>query len=236
MNLVKEHWTKVDINEFENYLLSFSKGEDSSSFEKRIINTKLECIAVPSQVVEKIVKDIAKGNFIEFIDFWLWNNYTETAIIGKLISRIKDFDMLKDYLITYANRADNWASCDCLKLKINDKNKEDYYLFSLELLKSNKPFVVRIGLNIIMKLLNYNEYLDRIFEILNSFKNEKEYYVNMMIAWIVAESFVKHRDKTLEFLKNHNLNKFAINKAISKCHDSFRVTSSDKELLKTFRQ
>ena len=236
MNLVKEHWTKVDIDEFEIYLLSFSKGEDSSSFEKRIVNTKLECIAVPSQVVEKIVKDIAKGNYIEFIDFWLWNNYTETAIIGKLISRIKDFDMLKKYLTIYANRADNWASCDCLKLKINDKNKEDYYFFSLELLKSNKPFVVRIGLNIIMKLLNYNEYLDRIFEILNSFKNEKEYYVNMMIAWIVAESFIKHRDKTLEFLKNHNLNKFAINKAISKCYDSFRVTSSDKELLKTFRQ
>ncbi len=235
MNLVKEHWTKSDIDEFENYLLSFSKGKEKGEWEKRIINTELDCIAVPSNIVDKIVKEIARGNYDEFINFWLWNNYTETSILGKLISKIKDFDTFSKYLTIYANKADNWATCDCLKLRINDKNKEQYYNYSLSLLKSNKPFVKRIGLNIIMYLLNFEEYLDDIFVILNSFKEEDHYYVNMMLAWIVSVCFVKHRDKTMHFLNDHNLNKFVINKAISKCHDSYRVSAEDKEMLKSFR-
>ena len=87
-----------------------------------------------------------------------------------------------------------------------------------------------------MKLVNFNDYLDKVFIILNSFKQEEEYYVNMMVAWIVCECFAKHRNETLEFLKTHNLNKFTINKAISKCHDSFRVNNEDKEFLKQYRQ
>lgn len=236
MNLVKEHWTEKDGELFESYLLSFSKGEKSAEFEKRIVNTNLECIAVPSAIVDKIIKEIYKGNFEEFINLWLWNNYTETSIIGKLISKIKNFDTLKKYLTIYANKADNWATCDCLKLKVQDKNKEEFYSYSLELLKSKKPFVKRVGLNIIMKLVNFKEFLPRIFNILNSYKMEEEYYVNMMVAWIVCECFAKHRNETLEFLKQHNLNKFTINKAISKCHDSFRVSKEDKEMLKSFRQ
>lgn len=236
MNLIKEHWTREDIEEFEKYLLTFSKGKESAEFEKRIVNTNMDCIAVPSAVVDKIIKEISKGNSEEFINFWLWNNYTETAIIGKLISRLKNFDSLKNYLTIYANKSDNWATCDCLKLKVTEKNKDDYYNFALELINSKKPFVKRIGLNIIMKLVNFNDYLDKVFIILNSFKQEEEYYVNMMVAWIVCECFAKHRNETLEFLKTHNLNKFTINKAISKCHDSFRVNNEDKEFLKQYRQ
>lgn len=236
MELKKLHWQKEDIKEFEEYLLSFSKGEEKGEWEKRIVNTNLKCIAVPSSIVTNIVRDISKGNFIEFINLWLWNNYTETAIIGKLICKIKDFEAFSSYLTEYANRADNWATCDCLKFKITGKNKQDYFCLAKELIKSEKPFVKRTGLNIIMSLLNFKEYLSDIFNILNSFKNETEYYVNMMVAWIVCESFAKYRDDTLCFLKTHNLNKFTINKAISKCHDSFRVSSEDKEMLKSFRQ
>lgn len=236
MELTKDLWVESDIAEFEKFLISFSKGEYKGSFEKRIINTQLHCIAVPSFVVNDIVRKISKGNFISFIDLWVWNNFTETSIIGKLISKIKNFNLLKKYLTIYANKADNWATCDCLKLNITENNKNDFYNFSLELIKSPKPFVKRIGLNIIMKLINFEKYLDRIFAVLNSFKTETEYYVNMMIAWIVCECFTKHRDKTFAFLKTHNLNKFTINKAISKCRDSFRVTKEDKETLLMYKE
>jgi len=36
-------------------------------------------------------------------------------------------------------------------------------------------------------------------------------------------------------LKHHKLNKFTINKAISKCRDSYRVSNDDKEKLKEYR-
>lgn len=244
MNLVKEHWQKSDITEFEKYLLSFSKGKEKGYFEKRIINTNLKCIAVPCSVVYKIVREIAKGNFIEFIDLWIWNNYTETSIIGKLICKIKDFEKFGNYLKIYANKSDNWATCDCLKFNINEENIEKFFNLACTLIKEDKPFVKRTGLNILFKMLNFGEYkyidkekyIDKILALLPSFKNEEHYYVNMMVAWLVAESFVKHREKTLNFLKTNALNKFTLNKAISKCHDSFRVSDIDKEMLKTFRQ
>ena len=54
----------------------------------------------------------------------------------------------------------------------------------------------------------------------------------MANAWLICECFVKCRKETLEFLKKHKLNTFTINKFISKCRDSYRVSNEDKELLK----
>jgi hypothetical protein len=56
-----------------------------------------------------------------------------------------------------------------------------------------------------------------------------------MNSWLFCECFIKRRDKTIEFLKNHKLNKFTINKGISKCRDSYRVSKEDKEMLMKYR-
>lgn len=236
MELVKDFWTDTDIKEFSLFLNTFSKGKEKGEWEKRIVNTNMTCIAVPSEQVKKIIKQIAKGNFISFIDHWVWDNHTQTVIIGNLICLISDFDCFKKYITKYANKIDNWASCDSLKFKINDKNKIDYLNFALELIKENKTFVKRVGLIILFKLINYKEFLNKIFEVLNSFYYEQEYYVNMMLAWLFCECFVKYKTETQQFLKNHTMNKFVINKGISKCRDSFRVTKEDKEWLNKYKQ
>lgn len=235
MELKREHWTVNDGKEFEEYLLSLGRGEEKSAWEKRIINTQMTCIAVPSPIVQSLVRDISKGNYIEFIDLWLWNNFTETSIIGSLICKIKDFSLFEKYLDIYADKCDNWATCDCLKLKITDKNAEDFWRLSEKYRASSKPFVRRLGVSILFKLID-DSHIDAILEIVDSFANEKEYYVNMIVAWLLAECFAKQRDKTLEYFKSNNLNAFAINKAISKCHDSFRVSAEDSEMLKKYRK
>lgn len=235
MELNKSHWTQKDIGAFQKYLASFSKGEEKAKWEQRICNTTLPCLAVPSTIVKDIAKKIAKGNFLEFLDFWVWDNLSNTFINGYLICQIKDFCVFEKYLNIYANRCDNWASTDTLKFKITNKNKCDFFALSQKYVKSKKPFVRRVGLLILLKLLNYGDFIDKTLTIANSFYDEKEYYVNMMNAWLVCEAFIKFRDKTLVLLKNKTLNKFTQNKAISKCHDSFRVRDEDKELLKIYR-
>ena len=54
-------------------------------------------------------------------------------------------------------------------------------------------------------------------------------------AWLLCELMIKQRDKTIDYLKHHNLNKFTINKMISKCRDSYRVSNTDKEMLLKYR-
>lgn len=235
MKLIKEKWEEKDIEEFQNYLKSFSKGKEKGIWEQRIINTKLPCIAVPAPIIKQIAKEIAKGNFLSFLDLWIWENFSNTAINGSLICQIKNFDLMTKYLKKYVNKIDNWASCDTLKFKINEKNKKEFFKLSKDLINANKPFVRRVGLVILFKYLDDEIYIDDIFELFNNFENEKEYYVNMIVAWLVAECFVKQREKTIKLLSNHKLNKFTINKAISKCRDSFRVSNEDKEMLLKFK-
>ncbi|MBP5651145.1 MAG: DNA alkylation repair protein [Clostridia bacterium] len=234
MELIKDNWTKLDIEEFNIFLKTFSKGNEKAEWEQRIINTKMPCIAVPSEKVRQIVRTIAKGNYISFIDLWPWDNATTTFIVGGLICKIKDFDTQKKYLVKYSNCADNWATIDTIKPKITDRNRQKYVEFASECVKSDHTFVRRLGVILLLKALD-DSTINETIEVIKSLYSEKEYYVNMAVAWLTAECFTKHKDKTILLFENGLLNKFVNNKTISKCHDSFRVSDSDKFALKNFR-
>lgn len=234
MDLIKEKWSKKDIDEFQEYLYSL-RNEDKQVWSKNILQTNMKVLAIKTTVIKSITKEILKGNYISFLDYMLWDYYENTAINGTLISNINDFDIMKKYLDIYSKRVDNWASCDLLSFKI--KNNEDKFIDLLNTyIKSDKPLVRRIGIVILFNLVNYDNYTDLIFDTLNSFYDEKEYYVNMINAWLICECFIKHRDKTIKFLDNNSINKFTINKAIQKCRDSYRVSKEDKEMLLKYKK
>ena len=77
--------------------------------------------------------------------------------------------------------------------------------------------------------------LETIFDTLNKIESDK-FYINMAEAWLVCEMYVDYPHKTKEFLQKNNLNKFTHNKAISKIHDSYRVSKEEKEYLNTLRK
>lgn len=229
MELIKNNWTKEDGVEFIKYLETL-KREEKIEWTKSIINTNMKVLAIKSPEISVMVKQIKKGNFLSFLDLKLNTYYENTIINGKLISGIKEFEVMKKYLDKYSKKIDNWASCDTLKFNIKN-NEEDFFNLSKEYIKSDLPFVRRIGMFILFNFIENDKYIEEIYNRLNDFENEKEYYVNMMNAWLICELFIKRRERTLEFLKTNKLNKFTINKAISKCRDSYRVSDIDKELL-----
>ena len=233
MELVKEKWSKKDGEEFIKYLESL-KDPDKIEWSKNILNTQMDVLAIKTKVIKDIVKDISRGDFISFLDLDLNNYFEVKSINGSLISKIKDFDLMKKYLDKYISNIDNWASCDLLSFDIEGREKE-YFNLTLEYIKNEKPFIRRVGLVILFKYVEKEEYIDKIFDMLNRFYNEEHYYVNMVNAWLFCECFIKRRDKTIRFLKNHKLNKFTINKGISKCRDSFRVSQEDKDMLVSYR-
>ena len=233
MELIKNNWTKEDGVEFIKYLETL-KREEKVEWTKNIVNTNMKVLAIKSPELNSIIKQIKKGNFLSFLDLNL-NNYHENTIInGNLIVTIKDFEVMKRYLDKYSKKIDNWASCDTLKFNVKN-NEEKFMRLSKDYIKSELPFVRRIGMLILFKFIDNDKYIDEIYNRLNQFENETEYYVNMINSWLLCELFIKRRDKTLEFLKNNRLNKFTINKAISKCRDSYRVSDDDKVLLLKFK-
>ena len=191
-------------------------------------------LALTSKTVEDIAKEIYRGDFSSFLDLKLYYYFEEVCINAQLIMKIKDFDLHFKYLDEYLNHADSWASCDNLKFSIK-KDRERLWDKMLEYRADERPFVRRIAVRILFSYIEEEDYLPRIFDMLNSFFEEREYYVNMCLAWLVCELFIKKRVETLEFLKTHRLNDFTINRAVQKCRDSFRVSAEDKEFLKKYK-
>lgn len=231
MELKKELWNKKDIQEFNRYIESIKK-EEKIDFTKRIVNTNMEVLGIPIPNLREISKQIAKGNYMSFLDNKN-NKYYESTIVNVcLINLIKDFEIKKHYLNELY--IDNWSTCDTLTFKV--KGQEDkYWKLSQEYLKSKDVFTRRVGIRMLFSYKNNTEYVDKIFETIDKFNNEEEYYVNMAIAWLVCELMIYNRDKTIKYLEHHKLNKFTVNKAISKCRDSYRVSKEDKEYILKYK-
>jgi len=231
---IKDNWTLNDIKELEIYLENI-KNEEKVEWTRKIINTKLKVLAIKLPKIKEIAKEILKGNYLSFLDIMPDNSFEELTISGYLISEIKDFKVQEKYLKKYALKCDNWSNCDTLSFKIKN-NEENYLKLSKKFIKSASPFVRRVGIDILFALLKTDQYLNDIYNILDSFENETEYYVNMVNAWLLCELVIKHRNQTIEYLKNNHLNNFTINKGIQKCCDSFRITVEDKEMLKKYKR
>ena len=110
-----------------------------------------------------------------------------------------------------------------------------FITLSKKLIDSKFIFSRRLSLIILLKLLSLGDYSDICFEILNKLSDEQEYYVNMAGAWLLTECMTRFKDKTIKFYNNNNTNKFIINKSISKCRDSFRISKEDKAYLLQFK-
>lgn len=233
MNLIKEQWNNKDISDFNKYLMKY-KNSSKVDWTRKSLNTTMPLLAIKTKDIRNIANEIFKGNYISFLDLELDDYYESLAIYGFIITKIKDFNIMKKYLDKYIYKIDNWALCDLLSFNVNN-NEDNYFNLSKEYLKNKKPFVRRVGFVILFKFIDNDKYIDQIFKLMNSFYNEKEYYVNMINAWLFCECFIKRKEKTLLFLKDHKLNKFTINKGISKCRDSYRVSIEDKEMLLKYK-
>ena len=233
MELARKHWDNNGVLELEDYLQSLSKGPEKGEWEQRITGTKLPCIAVPSTEVRKIVSGISKGNFLELINLWPWQNLTMAFIVGELISKIKDFNVMKPYLLKYAQKADSWAITDTIKFK--PKNKTEVFEFAKFLTTQKETFVRRQGVILMLKILD-RELVPFVLDYLSFFEDEPQFYVNMAVAWVICECFIKNREATIRFLDKTNLKKEIINKAISKMRDSYRVSGEDKQMILKYRE
>lgn len=233
MNLIIDNWNNEEINSFDNYLYSLRR-EEKIDWTRNIVNTKMDLLAIILPDLKKMAKEIYKGNYISYLEL-MPHKYFESLITDAfLISLIKDYKIQIKYINKLSKYIDSWSVTDTLKFSI--KNNEDEYLdYAKDLLKSKEPYTRRIGVRILFSFVNLNDYIDQIFSIIDTLKGEDEYYVNMAVAWLLCELMIKQRDKTIDYLKHHNLNKFTINKMISKCRDSYRVSNTDKEMLLKYR-
>ncbi len=233
MNLIKSVWTAPDIDNFQKFLIS-QKRDDKVEWTKNSIRTSLPLLAITMPDLRKIVSQIMKGNAESFMEMQRHEFYENTIIYSLLISQLKNTSLVFNHLNIISSVCDNWATCDVLSIHKSIHRNE---LFSLAtaFTSSELPFKRRIGYRLFFDFIS-SDFVDRIFSAISANNAETHYYVNMIMAWLLCELFIKQRKKTLVFLQSNNLSKFVINKTVQKCRESFRVSAADKEMLLAFKR
>lgn len=237
MNLIQEHWTNDKYNEFINYLYSIQDIK-YKEFHSNLVPNINEFIGIKIPILKKIAKEIAKGNYNEFISLNKHKLYEEKMIHGFIISNLKlSFENTIEYINDYIPYIDNWAICDsfCASLHIIKKYKIEFYKYINKKIKDNNTWTKRFCFVILLNYYLEEEYLDNIFKLCNKYNND-EYYVKMAISWLISIAYIKHKDITIKYLKNNKLDNFTHNKAIQKIIESTRIDKLEKEKLKLLKR
>lgn len=215
--------------------LSDEKNADfSAKLTPGIDREKFLGVRIPAS--RKLAKEIIKENeHKDFLNSLPHKYYDENILHSILISEIKDYDECIKYIDEFLPYVDNWAVCDTMSPKAF-KNKHERLMNNiLRWVDSDQTYTIRFGLKILMAHFLDNDFKKEYLEIPAKIKSD-EYYINMMIAWFYATALAKQWDSTIVYIENGVLDKWVHNKAIQKALESYRITTEQKEYLKSLKK
>ena len=152
-----------------------------------------------------------------------WESYLQTADTYYMEER-----MLQGMVIS--NTFDFYG-----KQRFVDKNKKRVWLFLENWMKSDKEYEIRFG--VVMAMAHYidEEYINNVLQWMDRISHEG-YYVKMAVAWALSVCYVKFPQKTVNYLKENHLDDFTYNKALQKIIESYRVSTEDKEIIRSMKR
>lgn len=235
--LIKKAWNSIEYQNFITYLKSLQDVKYKEFHSGLVLGSRYEMIGIRVPIMREIAKEIVKGNREDFLKYVQNHYYEEVMIQGFVIATFQEEKTFYPYFQKHIPKIDNWALCDsfCSAIKIVKKNKEKYFQESLQLALRSEEFMARVGIVMLLNHFISQENLETIFQTLNQMTSN-QFYVNMAQAWLICELYIHFPFETTVFLKSNTLNAFTQNKAISKIHDSYRVSAEEKEQLKLFRK
>lgn len=194
-------------------------------------------IGVRSPCYKKIIRQINESCPAEvqpFLKNLPHQYHEENCLHIALINRIKNYDECLAELENFLPYINNWAVSDGLNPLVFKKNKDIIIIKIKQWICDDAPFTKRVGMLLLMKYFLDGDFKTEYLELVAQIRSD-EYYVNMMTAWLFAEALVKQWEATVPFIQNKKLAAWTHNKTIQKACESFRISSEQKEYLKTFK-
>lgn len=225
-----------DVDTFYQRIINKKKSEEKIAWTRNILQTNHILYGLQAKEISQEVSNILQGDVEEFLETRAFANYDALLIYGKVLATLNSPTKIKFYLDKYLEIVDSWALIDCLIFKINKSNSHEYIKLINYYKDSPNLFGRRLAIYITLLILRTDiNFTSFIFALLENFKDEKEYYVNMMGAWVLSECLIKDYKTTLVFMQKKTLSKFVNNKAIAKARDSFRLDKQRKDDLIEYR-
>lgn len=180
-------------------------------------------------------KLIKEDSYKEFLEELPHKYFEENQLHSFIISEIKDYDICISYINKFLPYVNNWATCDQLSPKVFKKNKEKLIKEIKVWIKSKETYTIRFGIGMLMSYFLDEDFNESYLETISKIKS-KEYYINMMIAWYYATALAKQYDSTIKYLENNKLDIWVHNKTIQKAIESYRITDTQKEYLRSLKR
>lgn len=213
--------------------------KEYQKFSAALIPNCNNMIGVRIPELRKYAKEIARGDYKEYLQNATEDTFEEVMLQGLVIGYIKcGVEERMNYIEKFIPKISDWSVNDvfCATLKFVNKNKDVMYKFLEKYVHSNQEFEQRFVAVMLMDYYLTDDYIDEVLQILDSLKNEG-YYTKMGVAWAVATAYAKYPDKTMGYLISGNsLDKFTYNKALQKMIESYRVSDEDKIQLRKMKR
>lgn len=212
--------------------------EDYRKFSSSLIPGEEKILGVRLPHLRDLAKEIAKGEWQEYLNNAQDEYYEEIMLQGLVIGYAKASpeEILK-YTERFVPKIGNWGICDsfCTGLKLAKKHPELVWDFIQPYLRSGKEFEIRFA--VIMMLAHFidDDHIDRVITSLDGIRHEG-YYVRMGVAWAVSVCYVKYPEKTMAYLKNSKLDDFTYNKSLQKILESYRVDQDAKAIIRSMKR
>ena len=153
--------------------------------------------------------------------------FEENQIHSFLLEREKNFDASVSEIERFLPFVDNWATCDQLRPRCFQKNRQKLLPYIRKWIASDEPYTIRFGVGMLMVHFLDEDFEESLLE-LPAGVQSNEYYVQMMIAWYFATALAKQYDATLPYISSYKLDKWTHNKTIQKAAESYRVSPEHK--------
>ena len=192
-------------------------------------------IGVRTPELRRLAKELLKREDTdEFLADLPHEYFDEDQLHAFIISGIKDYNKCMAEVCRFLPYVDNWATCDQMSPKVFKKHRPELLGKIKEWITSDETYTIRFGVGMLMEHFLDEDFDPEYLEMAASVRSE-EYYVNMMIAWYFATALAKQYDAVIPYIENKRLDKWTHNKAIQKSIESYRITTEQKEYLRTLK-
>lgn len=212
--------------------------EEYQKFQSKLCPGIDNIVGVRIPLLRKLAKEIAKGNWREYMKYAQDEYYEEVMLQGMVLGYVKaDIEEVLSYITDFVPKIDNWSVCDsfCVGLKFTKTNMERVWDYIQPYLESKQEFEMRFGIVMLLDFYIEEDYIDRVLILLDEVKHEA-YYVKMAVAWAISICYIKFPEKAMKYLNNNTLDDFTYNKGLQKITESLRVDKETKQLIKSMKR
>ena len=229
------------MNSYQNLVEDLKTDFKINSYSKEYLSRKRKIISLDDIDIKIFgttapkIKELAKKYISLNLNSFKLDEFFEINLLYFYIGLKKNKDYLEqiNFLLNNKEHLLSWAITDTTYQYIKFPSFESCLNVVDNLINNDNYLIRRYGYLFLFKYID-SMYIDSIFK---RIKNDDEYFIVMVEAWLLSSIYVKYPDETFNFLSsNYEIDTRIKLKTISKDCDSFRIAEDEKVKIKVLRK